>query len=182
MGNFRHGLAVCLAVGVALATGPALAETPASPPVVAAAAEQVRGEITNLPLPRFVSLKTSEGNARRGPGLTHRIDWVFTRPDMPLRITAEHENWRRVEDAEGAGGWVHYALLSGVRTVLITAPIADFHANPDNDSMVVLRAEDGVVAHVLECTPEWCRLSIDGQKGWVRKVAFWGVDPDEIIE
>jgi SH3-like domain-containing protein len=78
------------------------------------------GCVTNLPLPRFVSLKGSEGNARRGPGLTHRIDWVFTRAGMPLKITAEFENWRRVEDSEGAGGWVHYSLLSGVRTALVT--------------------------------------------------------------
>jgi SH3-like domain-containing protein len=64
-----------------------------------------RGSVTSLPLPRYVSLKTNEGNARRGPGLTHRIDWVFTRAGMPLRITAEFEHWRRVEDSEGVGGW-----------------------------------------------------------------------------
>ena len=70
------------------------------------------GCVTNLPLPRYVSLKGSEGNARRGPGLTHRIDWVFTRAGMPLKITAEYENWRRVEDNEGAGGWVRSWGLS----------------------------------------------------------------------
>ncbi|CAN0603746.1 unnamed protein product, partial [Ectocarpus sp. 12 AP-2014] len=36
-----------------------------------------RGKVTNLPIPRFVSLKAEEGNARRGPSLSHRIDWVF---------------------------------------------------------------------------------------------------------
>ncbi len=50
----------------------------------------------------------NEGNARRGPRLTHRIDWVFTRAGMPLRITAEFEHWRRVEDSEGVGGWVNF--------------------------------------------------------------------------
>jgi len=34
--------------------------------------------------------------------------------------TAEYEHWRRVEDQDGAGGWVHYSLLSGVRSVLVT--------------------------------------------------------------
>ncbi|MFN7051486.1 MAG: SH3 domain-containing protein, partial [Gemmobacter sp.] len=53
------------------------------------------GAVTRLPLPRFVTLKTDEGNARRGPGLSHRIDWVFKRAGMPLRVTAEYENWRR---------------------------------------------------------------------------------------
>jgi len=56
---------------------------------------------------------------RRGPSLTHRIDWIFKRRGMPLQVTAEFGNWRRVRDRDGAGGWIHYSLLSGVRTVLV---------------------------------------------------------------
>jgi SH3-like domain-containing protein len=140
------------------------------------------GCVTNLPLPRFVSLKGSEGNARRGPGLTHRIDWVFTRAGMPLKITAEYENWRRVEDQEGAGGWVHYSLLSGVRTVLVTLDMAEFRDTPQDDASVVSQAEQGVVGRVLECLPDWCRIAFDGQKGWVQKTALWGVQADETID
>ncbi|HCB53418.1 MAG TPA: hypothetical protein DEP41_06205, partial [Rhodobacter sp.] len=36
------------------------------------------GQVTSFPLPRYVSLKSREGNARRGPSLTHRIDWIFS--------------------------------------------------------------------------------------------------------
>ena len=83
-----------------------------------------RGPVTNLPLPRYVSLKGGEGNARRGPSLSHRIDWVFRHPGMPLRVVAEFGHWRRVEDQDGAGGWVHYSLLSGVRTAISLATTA----------------------------------------------------------
>lgn len=140
------------------------------------------GCVTNLPLPRFVSLKGSEGNARRGPGLTHRIDWVFTRAGMPLKITAEYENWRRVEDFEGAGGWVHYSLLSGVRTVLVTLDMAELRDDPSDSATVIAQAELGVVGRVLECNPDWCRVSLDGMRGWIRKTAVWGVNADEIIQ
>lgn len=140
------------------------------------------GCVTNLPLPRFVSLKGSEGNARRGPGLTHRIDWVFTRAGMPLKITAEYENWRRVEDAEGAGGWVHYSLLSGVRTVLVTLDMAELRSAPDGSAPVIAQAELGVVGRVLECRQDWCRVALDGTRGWIRKSAVWGVKADEIID
>ncbi|WP_240794031.1 SH3 domain-containing protein [Pseudorhodobacter turbinis] len=149
---------------------------------VGIAQEQGRGAVTNLPLPRYVSLKTNEGNARRGPGLTHRIDWVFSRAGMPLRVTAEYENWRRVEDAEGVGGWVHYALISGTRTALITEPLLDLRATPRLDATVVLRAEAGVIARLQECRPDWCRLSIDGTSGWAMKTALWGVDPAESFD
>lgn len=140
------------------------------------------GCVTNLPLPRFVSLKGSEGNARRGPGLTHRIDWVFTRAGMPLRITAEYENWRRIEDSEGAGGWVHYSLLSGVRTALVTLDMAELRDAPQDNAPVVAQAELGVIGRVLECDPKWCRLSLEGTRGWILKSAIWGVQADEIIE
>jgi SH3-like domain-containing protein len=171
---------------------PALAQSsPADTPApqatteVAAAApprDPSRGAVTNLPLPRYVSLKSGEGNARRGPGRTHRIDWVFTRAGMPLRITAEHEHWRRVEDMEGAGGWVHYSLLSGVRTALVAQDMAELRAKPDDRAQVVLQAEMGVIARLLECSADWCRLGTDEGKGWVRKTALWGVEPGEIVE
>jgi SH3-like domain-containing protein len=140
------------------------------------------GCVTNLPLPRFVSLKGSEGNARRGPGLTHRIDWVFTRSGMPLRITAEFENWRRVEDAEGAGGWVHYSLLSGARTALVTLDMAEFRDTPSDDGTVVAQAETGVIGRIIECQPDWCRIALEGQRGWVKKSAIWGVNADEVFD
>lgn len=140
------------------------------------------GCVTNLPLPRYVSLKGSEGNARRGPGLTHRIDWVFTRAGMPLKVTAEFENWRRVEDQEGAGGWVHYSLLSGVRSILVTLDMAELRDAPSDDGMVVAQAELGVIGRLQACTPDWCRVAMDGQRGWLRKAALWGVKPDEEID
>nr|WP_149139922.1 SH3 domain-containing protein [Gemmobacter caeruleus] len=186
-------LLACFAAPVAAQTEAPVTDPPVSEaetggtattesPGPAIARDPSRGQVTNLPLPRFVTLKTGEGNARRGPGLTHRIDWVFTRAGMPLKVTAEYENWRRVEDQEGLGGWVHYSLLSGVRSVLISAELADFRASPDTDAEVVLRAERGVIARVLQCTEDWCRLSVEGERGWVSKAAFWGVDPGEVIE
>ena len=97
-------------------------------------------------------------------------------------MTAEHEHWRRVEDAEGMGGWVHYALLSGVRTVLVTQDMAEFHDRADLAAPVAFQAEMGVIGRLMECNPDWCRVNIQGEKGWALKTALWGVDPGEIIE
>lgn len=146
-----------------------------------AATEEVRGAVTNLPLPRFVSLKTSEGNARRGPATNHRVDWVFTRRDMPLRVTAEFEHWRRVEDADGAGGWMHYALLSGVRSVTVTEDMAALHQQANAASPTRAYLEAGVIARILACEPDWCELSVDGLRGWTLKANIWGVDRDEVL-
>lgn len=142
----------------------------------------LRGAVTNLPLPRYVSLKASEGNARRGPSLSHRIDWVFRHPDMPLRITAEYGHWRRVEDRDGIGGWVHYSLLSGARTVVVETDMAELRLRPDPEAQVMAQAELGAIMRLGACEAHWCRVSADGQKGWVLKSSVWGVDPEEIRE
>ncbi len=139
-----------------------------------------RGPVTNLPLPRYVSLKTTDGNVRRGPSLEHRIDWVFKHRDMPLRVTAEFEHWRRVEDNEGQGGWIYYTLLSGVRTVLVTEAKTEFHAGPGEKTAVVAVADEGVVGKLGACRPDWCEVSSGGQSGWVARAALWGVDADEL--
>ena len=141
-----------------------------------------RGPVTNLPLPRFVSMKASEGNIRRGPSLTHRIDWVFKRKDVPLEITAEHGHWRRVRDRDGAGGWIHYSLLSGVRTAIVEEDLLDLHAKPDPSSLVVARLEFGVIARIESCSVDWCRISAGGYTGWSPKSAIWGVRPRETLD
>ncbi len=146
------------------------------------AVAQERGAITGLPLPRFVSLKASEGNMRRGPSLTHRIDWVLTRRGMPLEITAEYGHWRRVRDKDGAGGWVHYSLLSGVRTVIIERDLLPLYVKADAQTQVQAYVEAGVVARLGECVALWCRITADGHRGWADKTALWGVNPAEIRE
>ncbi len=147
-----------------------------------ASAQDKRGPVTNLPLPRYVSMKAAEGNVRRGPSLTHRIDWVFKRRGMPLQITAEYGNWRRVQDRDGAGGWVHYALLSGARTVLIESELLTVYTSPDPSSQVSAKFETGVVARLGSCSLDWCHISAGGYRGWAQKSNLWGVDPSEIRE
>lgn len=143
--------------------------------------EEIRvGAITHLPLPRYVSMKASKGNARRGPSVTHRIDWVFMRRNMPLQITAEHGHWRRVVDQEGVGGWIHHSLLSGVRTVLIQKDMLDIRSRPNDKAPVTAQLEMGVVARLDQCLPDWCRVQVAGYKGWAPKSALWGVDKAEL--
>ena len=172
-----------LILAAPLAAAPVRMPAPADPaPLIRTQSEgdQVqRGPVTNLPLPRYVSLKGNEGNARRGPSLSHRIDWVFRHAGMPLRVTAEFGHWRRVEDSDGAGGWVHYALLSGVRTVLVSQDMLELRTRPNPNADVVARAEARAILRLGECNPEWCRVSGGGQRGWVPKDAIWGVDPGE---
>ncbi len=144
--------------------------------------DAARGAVTNLPLPRFVSLKGVKANVRRGPSQSHRIDWVLMHRGTPLQITAEFEHWRRVRDQDNVGGWIHYSLLSGHRTVVIQGQRIPLHAEPIEGSRTIALAEKGVIASVGACELEWCEIETDGFKGWVVKSEIWGVGQAEIRE
>ena len=72
-------------------------------------------------MPRFVSLKSDKVNVRGGPTKDHDVTWIYTRAGLPVEITAEFDNWRRIRDWEGSEGWVYHSLLSGRRTAMVTA-------------------------------------------------------------
>ena len=110
------------------------------------------------------------------------LRWVFQRKGMPVEVTAEHGHWRRVRDRDGAGGWIHYSLLSGVRTVIVEKDMLDLTSRPDPASLVVARLELGVVARVEECRSEMCKLSAGGYKGWAPKTHLWGIKPGELLD
>lgn len=142
-------------------------------------AAAARGPVTNLPLPRFVSLKAGTANVRRGPSTTHRIDWVFTRSGMPLEVLGEYEHWRRVRDHDGFGGWVHFTLLTGARSGLVTTDHAPLYARSDTSAPMNAQLEAGVIVALDKCGRDWCRGKAGGTRGWVRKADIWGVGADE---
>ena len=154
-----------------------------APMTPAVAAEPARGPVTNLPLPRFVSMRAESANARRGPSLDQRVDWEFVHRGLPLEITAEYGQWRRVRDADGEGGWVHHALLSGVRTAVVRAEGAvPVRAGPTDAAAVRAMAEPGVIARIEACRKDWCEIDAGGVEGWLPRAALWGVGTDETIE
>ncbi len=139
-------------------------------------AEEQKGRVTNLPIPRYVSLKTQEANVRRGPALSHQVDWIFKGQGLPVKVTAEYGHWRRIEDRDGEGGWIHYALLSGNRRVIVDADLIDLHKKPDAGSPVAAHLKKSVIANLGECQNDWCQLSVGGHKGWARSEHLWGTE------
>lgn len=153
-----------------------------------AANDIATGSQSGLPVPRFVSLKSDRVNVRGGPTKDHEVAWVFTRSGLPVEITAEYDNWRRIRDWEGSEGWVYHSLLSGRRTALIAgnpkaggAPVS-VHESADAHSRVTARLEAGVLGSVKRCSGKWCRIVGEGFDGWIEQERLWGVYPNEKFE
>lgn len=141
--------------------------------VVLAAAASIAAE-SKRRLPRFVSLRSNEINVRTGPGERYPVQWVLRRRFMPVEIIAEFETWRRIRDWEGAIGWVHQRTLTGRRSIIVTGQIRTLRRQPRSDSPAVARAEPNIVGRLLSCRRSWCRVDIQGRRGWLRRRAFWG--------
>ncbi len=132
-------------------------------------------------LPRFASLRSDEVNLRVGPGRNYPIGWVLARKGMPVEIIAQFEHWRKIREPEGSEGWIQERMLTSRRAVMITGTIRNLRHEPSAASAIVARAEPGVVAALLECRAEWCRISADHLTGWVRRDEVFGVLPDETV-
>jgi SH3-like domain-containing protein len=141
---------------------------------------------SGLPVPRFVSLKSSRVNVRVGPGENYGISWVFVKPGLPIEVVQEYDNWRRIRDSDGSMGWVFQSLLSGKRNAVV-APWAGGDPRPIRrsaaaESAIVAYLEPGVMGKVERCANGWCRISGSGYAGWIDREQLWGVYPDEDID
>jgi SH3-like domain-containing protein len=146
---------------------------------------------SGLPLPRFVSLKSDRVNLRQGPGVDYPTAWVFRRAGLPLEVVKEFESWRQVRDAEGATGWVLATMLSGRRTALVLpwearggqgSVAATLRDDDSERSRALVDVEAGVLASIISCDGRWCRVSVDGYRGYIEQTKLWGAYRGEVIK
>jgi SH3-like domain-containing protein len=143
--------------------------------VDAPAASIMTGPETSLPVPRFVSLKAAGANGRRGPGLNHRVDWIYQRPGLPLQVTGESGPWRRVRDPDGAETWMHAQNLDPRRTVIVVGrEDLAIRQTTEPDSRITAYLSPGVTADLTDCDADLRRVTINGRVGWAPATAFWG--------
>src|SRR4029077_10495747 len=131
-------------------------------PCIASHAGELMGLKSGFAMPRFVRLKPDRVNVRGGPTRDHEVMFVYTRAGLPVEITAESDNWRRIRDWEGSEGWVYHSMLSGRRTGIVNAKEKDglvpLHAKGDSAAPVVAQLQSGVLGSVKYCTGSWCRI------------------------
>ena len=130
---------------------------------------------SGLPVPRYVSLKFDEVNARGGPGDDYRLLWTYRARGLPLQVIAETSDWRRVCDPEGAVAWVHQRTVETRRTVMRTAeqPLA-MRRRPAAESPIAAQLAGRAVATLEECREGWCLVDAAGSRGWVPASEVWG--------
>ncbi len=133
-------------------------------------------------IPRYVSLAKNTVNVRTGPNGNYPIIWVFKKAGLPVKVIAEYKDWRKIVDSEGARGWVWGPLVSSKRNALIIADQQALLKEPALDQPVAVIAEAGVIGKIKICREGWCKIDVNGFKGWLRQSVFWGTLRGEVLK
>ncbi len=140
-------------------------------------ADKARPTPSGLPVPRYVSLKFNQVNARGGPGDDYRALWVYRTQGLPLQVIAETQEWRQVCDPLGAKAWVKGTGVDGRRTVMRLQPSRlPLLQGPDPSSRVQAFMEGRTIASLERCKDGWCRIKASGASGWAPESSVWGTD------
>jgi SH3-like domain-containing protein len=146
-----------------------------------------KGRETGFPIPRFVSLRSEKANMRVGPSTDYQTKWVYSVRGLPLEITEEYGNWRRVRDQDGVTGWMLAPLLSSRRTAVVgpwlTSPAA-LHASASAKARTTARLSARVRLEIAHCDGKWCRVNLADRRigGFIEQASLWGVYPGETVE
>lgn len=127
-------------------------------------------------VPYWASVDADIANARVGPGDSYRIEWVYRRPHLPVKVLRREGPWRLVEDPDGAKSWMRDLLLSRTRAGVVRNAdgLVEMHAEGKSGSPMLWRIEPGVVGLLGKCKDGWCPFDTDGHKGFVREDSLWG--------
>lgn len=125
-------------------------------------------------LPYWASISVDEARMRKGPSPDVPVIWEYRRKDLPVKVVARFETWRKIEDPDGTQGWMAARLLSRTRTAIVTGEIRPMREAASLSAAVAYRAEPGVVGRITDCAEGWCRFDVKGRSGWIQTDHIWG--------
>jgi SH3-like domain-containing protein len=132
---------------------------------------------SGLPVPRYVSLKFDEVNARSGPADDHRRLWIYQVKGLPVQVVAETQEWRKVCDPDGGSAWVHRRTTDGRRMVMRTqtTPLA-LRRRPEAPMRPFAYLNPRSLAALDRCSEGWCRIRVGRTTGWAPAGELWGTN------
>jgi SH3-like domain-containing protein len=127
-------------------------------------------------LPRYLSLKSGEVFARKGPGKDYATVFVYHARGLPVQVVDETTDWRRICDPDGGLYWVHRSMVEGSRTVMAPAgqPVT-LRRLPADGAAAAAYLRPRSLATLGRCQGPWCEVSAGGASGWLKSSEVWGL-------
>ena len=133
--------------------------------------------------PYWASIASGQAMTHTGPGRNYPNVWLYQRRDLPVRVVKKYENWRLIQDPDGAQGWMLVTMLSDRRTAIVKPgqPRA-IRVGPYGDAKPIALAQPGVVGRISKCGDGWCRIEAGNRRGYIATSDIWGVAENEVVD
>jgi SH3-like domain-containing protein len=133
--------------------------------------------------PYWASIASGQAMTHTGPGRNYPNVWLYQRRDLPVRVVKKYENWRLIQDPDGAQGWMLVTMLSDRRTAIVKpGQPRPIRVGAYDDAEVSALAQPGVVGRISKCNDGWCRIEIGKRDGYIKTTDIWGVGANEVVD
>ena len=123
----------------------------------------------------FLTLRNDKVNLRQGPSFEYPIKLFYKKKFLPVLIQDKFENFRKIRDHENNTGWIHISQLSKKKAAITIDDDQLIFKKPSIYSKPLAILKEGRLCKIHRCKDEWCKVSVEKYKGWVKKNILWGL-------
>ena len=123
----------------------------------------------------FLTLRNDKVNLRQGPSFEYPVKLFYKKKFLPVVVQDKFDNFRKIRDHENNTGWVHISQLSKKKAALTLDDDQLIFSKPTIYSKPLAILKKGRLCRIHKCKDEWCKISVEKYKGWVKKDILWGL-------
>ena len=123
----------------------------------------------------FLTLRNDKVNLRQGPSFEYPVKLFYKKKFLPVVVQDKFDNFRKIRDHENNTGWVHISQLSKKKAALIINDDQLIFSKPSIYSKPSAILKKGRLCRIHKCKDEWCKISVEKYKGWVKRDILWGL-------
>ena len=123
----------------------------------------------------FLTLRNEKVNLRQGPSFDYPIKIFYKKKFLPVLIQDKSDNFRKIRDHENNTGWIHISQLSKKKAAITIEDDQLIFNKPSIYSKPFAILKKGRLCKIHKCKDDWCKISVQKYKGWVKKDILWGL-------
>ncbi len=123
----------------------------------------------------FLTLRNEIVNLRQGPSFDYPVKIFYKKKFLPVLIQDKSDTFRKIRDHENNSGWIHISQLSKKKAALTIDDDVLVFNKPTIYSTPKVILKKGRLCKIKKCKDEWCNITVDKFKGWVKKDSLWGL-------
>ena len=123
----------------------------------------------------FLTLRNDKVNLRQGPSFEYPIKLFYKKKFLPVLVQDTFDNFRKIKDHESNSGWIHISQLSKKKAAITIDDEQLIFSKPSIYSRPFAILKKGRLCKIHKCKDEWCKVSVEKYKGWVKKNSLWGL-------